>query len=72
LFLKLVSGAIRSIAISASAMVGGALVGFRMDTIDLLCGRPLLTEEIRIDFWHTKYQDVKLPVFSALPAATLS
>src|SRR5665213_793019 len=32
LFLKLVSGAIRTIAISASAMVGDALVGFRSGT----------------------------------------
>jgi hypothetical protein len=30
-----------------------------------------LTEEFP-DFWHTKYQDVKLPVFSALPGTTLS
>jgi hypothetical protein len=33
LFLKLVSGAMRTIAISASAMVGGALVGFRAGTL---------------------------------------
>src|SRR5216683_4322393 len=46
LFLKLVSGAIRWIAISASAMVGGALVGFRMDTIDLLCGETSLNRRI--------------------------
>src|ERR1700733_500866 len=37
LFLKLVSGAIRTIAISASAM-GGALVCFRKGTTDLLKG----------------------------------
>jgi hypothetical protein len=36
--LKLVSGAIRTIAISASAMVGNALVGFRRGTTDLLHG----------------------------------
>src|SRR5258708_15866481 len=35
LFLKLVSGTIRTIAISASAMVGGALVCFLMGTTDL-------------------------------------
>src|SRR3954447_26552662 len=36
LFLKLDSGAIRTIAISASAMFGNALVGFRSDTTNLL------------------------------------
>src|SRR6476620_11616839 len=36
LFLKLLSGAIRTIAISASAMFGNALVGFRSDTTNLL------------------------------------
>src|SRR5437868_12768017 len=36
LFLKLDSGAIRTIAISASAMFGNALVGFRSDTTILL------------------------------------
>jgi hypothetical protein len=36
LFLKLVSGAIRTIAMSASAIVGGALLCFRMDTTNLL------------------------------------
>jgi hypothetical protein len=35
LFLKLVSGAIRTIAISASAMVDGALVCFRAGTTNL-------------------------------------
>src|SRR6266478_1297062 len=42
LFLKLVSGAIRTIAISASAMVGNALVCFRTGTTDLLHGRRLV------------------------------
>jgi hypothetical protein len=46
--------------------MGGALVCFRMGTTDLLQGRPLLTEEFGKDFWHTKYQNVKLPLFSAL------
>src|SRR6266702_233112 len=36
LFLKLLSGAIRTIAMSASAMFGNALVGFRSDTTILL------------------------------------
>src|ERR1700730_14741946 len=50
LFLKLVSGTIRTIAISASAMVGAALVGLRIGmtdlrTIDLLRGRRPLPEE---------------------------
>src|SRR3954453_677279 len=36
LFLKLLSGAIRTIAISASAIFGNALVGFRSDTTNLL------------------------------------
>jgi hypothetical protein len=36
MFMKLVSGAIRTIAISASAMVGGALVCFRSGTMSLL------------------------------------
>src|SRR6478735_1190525 len=36
LFLKLLSGAIRTIAISASVMFGNALVGFRSDTTNLL------------------------------------
>src|ERR1019366_9825561 len=38
LFLKLVSGTIRTIAISASAIVGGALVCLRAGTTDLLQG----------------------------------
>src|SRR3569832_2356033 len=36
LFLKLLSGAIRTIAMSASVMFGNALVGFRSDTTILL------------------------------------
>src|SRR5438309_11527971 len=36
LFLKLLSGAIRTIAMSASAMFGNTLVGFRSDTTILL------------------------------------
>src|SRR4029079_19788494 len=36
LFLKLLSGAIRTIAMYASAMFGNALVGFRSDTTNLL------------------------------------
>src|SRR5450755_1076541 len=40
----------RTIAISASAMMGGALVCFRAGTIDLLCGRHLLPEEIQTIF----------------------
>src|SRR5216684_7462722 len=50
LFLKLVSGAIRTIAISASAMMGGALVCFRTGMPDLLRGRRPLTEGFRIVF----------------------
>src|ERR1700733_9754585 len=42
LFLKLVSGTIRTIAISASAMVGGALVCFRVGMTNLLGGRRLI------------------------------
>jgi hypothetical protein len=52
---------------SASAMGGGALVGFRAGTTGLLRGRRLLTEEFQKSFWHTKYHDVKMAVFSALP-----
>jgi hypothetical protein len=36
--LKLVSGAILTIAMSASAMVGATLVGFLMDTTNILPG----------------------------------
>jgi hypothetical protein len=47
-------------------MLGGALVCFRMGTTGLLRGRPLITEEFTASFWHAKYQNVKLPLFSAL------
>jgi hypothetical protein len=46
LFLKLVSGAIRTIAISASAMVGGALVCFRSGTMILQWGEASFTRII--------------------------
>jgi hypothetical protein len=30
---------------------------------NLRCGRLLLSEDYRDYFWHTKYQNVKLPLF---------
>jgi hypothetical protein len=51
--------------------MGGALVCFRAGTIDL-DGRRLLTDEITLSFWHAKYQNVKLPLFSALPVTGLA
>src|ERR1700730_2418124 len=50
LFLKLVSGAIPTIAISASAMMGCALVCFRDGTMISSKGRPLLSDNIDIIF----------------------
>src|SRR5712672_2720004 len=48
LFLKLVSGTIRTIAISASAMVCDALVSFRTGTTDLLRRRCLSSENFEL------------------------
>ena len=69
-----VSGAIRTIEISASAMTGGALVCLRAGTTRLLrgFGDVFLAEETLLYFWHTKYQIVKLPVFSAFLSNGLS
>src|SRR6202048_574807 len=50
LFLKLVSGTIRTIAISASAMVGGALVCFRVGTTISPAGDVVITT-ISISFF---------------------
>src|SRR3984893_13110164 len=76
LFLKLVSGAILTIVMSASAMVGDALVCLRIGTTDLrttdlLRGRRPFTRRMSADFWHTTCQNVKLPIFSAFPPLTV-
>src|SRR5579871_2771168 len=62
LFLKLVSGTIRTTAISASAMLNVALVGMG-STLAYLKNK----EPQRGNFWHTTCQNVKLPLFSAFP-----
>jgi hypothetical protein len=47
-------------------MVGDALVCVGSGTTRLLLiGDVFLAEEIALDFWHAKYQDVKAPIFSA-------
>jgi hypothetical protein len=46
------------------------LVSFRGGTTDLLWGRSM--KRICPDFWHTKYQRVKLPAFSALASGPMS
>jgi hypothetical protein len=46
-------------------MAGGALGCLRAGTTRLLrLGDAFLAEEVREYFWHTKYHDVKVPVFS--------
>src|SRR3954452_13048872 len=65
LFLKLDSGAIRTIAMSASAMFGNALVGFRSDTTILLQWESSFTGRLQESFWHTTCQNVKLAIFAA-------
>jgi hypothetical protein len=49
---------------SASAMVGDALICFRVVMTDLLHGRGLSSQNV-IYFWHAKYQHVKLMAFLA-------
>src|SRR5205823_8453635 len=67
LFLKLVSGAIRTIAISASAMVGDALVCFRTGTTNLLWGRRLLQQEYRFIFGIPNARMSSCPCFQHFP-----
>ena len=58
---------------SASAMTGGALVCLRAGTTRLLhVGDVFLAEEMLEYFWHTKYQNVKMPVFSLFLRDSLS
>jgi hypothetical protein len=50
-------------------MTGDALVCFGSCTTRLLLvGDVFLAEEITLDFWHTKYHDVKMPLFSGFLA----
>src|SRR4051812_44683905 len=53
----------RTIEMSASAMMDGALVSFDAGTTNLLVNRRcLLSRIIRQYFWHTKYHHVKFAV----------
>jgi hypothetical protein len=54
-------------------MTGGALVCFRSGTTRLLpVGDVFLAEEMLEYFWHTKYQYVKMPMFSMFLRDTLT
>jgi hypothetical protein len=53
-------------------MVVGALVGFRAGTIESPLAETFSIRRLPVNFWHTKYQNVKLGVFSALPANGLA
>jgi hypothetical protein len=48
------------------------LVVFRAGTIESPPGETFSTRRLSVNFWHTKYQNVKLSVFSALPANGLA
>jgi hypothetical protein len=55
-------------------MTGGALGCLRAGTTRLLpvFGDVFLAEEMLEYFWHTKYQNVKMPVFSLILRDSLS
>jgi hypothetical protein len=54
-------------------MTGGALVCLRAGTTRLLpVGDVFLAEEMLEYFWHTKYQNVKMPVFWRILRDSLS
>src|SRR6266576_4526138 len=67
LFLKLVSGAIRTIAISASAMVGDALVCFRRGTTNLLSGDVSYSKNIGFIFGISNARMSSCPCFQHFP-----